>query len=109
MAAAFASDVTAPNVCSTLNDVPSRETLNTVPVPSGPPARATPYRKPSLPSISAVSGYAPSAFFGLPSTFDTDHGSKRCRIVKPVPSVLMLNTVPVVLAVMPTAPSDVVP
>src|SRR5437773_7256654 len=73
--------------------VTGNERLNTVPSPKSPPPDAVPYRV--LPDkIKLAKGVAPS----LPPL-------KSCSVVKPVPSVLMANTVP--LPELP--PSDAVP
>src|SRR2546428_294993 len=69
------------------------ERLNTVPFPELPPCFEVPYRV--LPyKVNSANGLAPS----LPPI-------KVCRLVKPVPSVLIANTVP--LPELP--PKDAVP
>ena len=73
--------------------VTGNERLNTVPSPKSPPPDAVPYRV--LPDkIKLAKGVAPS----LPPL-------KSCSVVKPVPSVLMANTVPTP----ELPPSDAVP
>src|SRR5438034_11201034 len=73
--------------------VTGNERLKTVPSPKSPPPDAVPYRV--LPDkIKLATGKAPS-----PPPL------KACRVVKPVPSVLTANTVP--LPKLP--PSDAVP
>src|ERR1035437_5027667 len=61
------------------------ERLNTVPLPELPPAHAVPYRV--LPDkCNSSTGFAPSLL--------KEPAVKLCRVVKTVPSVLSLNTVP---------------
>src|SRR5438093_136064 len=69
--------------------VPSVFSLNSVPLPPLPPSYAVPYRV--LPDrINPADGSAPSL---LVPVF-VSRAVKLCRLVKPVPSVSTLNTVP---------------
>src|SRR6266567_1078878 len=65
------------------------ERLNTVPLPELPPPCAVPYRV--LPDrINPAEGRAPSPLAKVLGSVAV----KLCRVVKPVPLVLTLNTVP---------------
>ena len=80
-------------LCKFVKHVPLVLILNTVPTPQKPPPPAVPYRV--LPDkINPASDPDPSLL-----------AIKLCRFVKPVPSVLIPNTVPAP----ELPPSDVVP
>jgi hypothetical protein len=70
-----------------VNPVPSVLTANTVPLPELPPTLAVPYR------VFPDNTRPP---YGLtPSRLNAPEvKSKRCRILKPLPSMLTANTVP---------------
>src|SRR6185369_9138908 len=74
----------AVKLCRFVKPVPLVLTANTVPLPALPPCSAVPYRvlpDRSKPPIGAIPSVLPLAV-------------KLCRVLKPVPSVLMANTVP---------------
>src|SRR6185503_5803200 len=73
-----------------VNPEPSVFTLNTVPLPDLPPSSAVPYRV-SPDKINRANGRAPSL---LVEGEGPAIGAKVCRILKPVPSVLTVKTVP---------------
>src|SRR5438477_533555 len=81
-----------------------KERLNTVPWPELPPKYAVPYRV--LPDkINPPSGSAPSLLVYRPIAVELVlRAVKLYRFVKPVPSVLTLNTVP-----LPELPPSAVP
>src|SRR5665647_2413617 len=77
----------AVKLCRIVKPVPSVLMANTVPLAELPPALAVPYRV--LPDkINPASGLTPSLLV------EFDNAVKLYRFVKPVPSVLTLNTVP---------------
>src|SRR5262249_26551153 len=94
----FASD--AVKEWSTVKPVPSVLSLKTVPLPPLPPNAVVPYRA-LLHKINLPTGKAPS----LLVRFGWGAAVKLCSVVKPVPSVLRANTVP--LSELP--PSSAVP
>src|SRR6266568_4175271 len=74
----------AVKLCRLVKPVPSVLRANTVPLPESPPALAVPYRVlPDKLVINPAKGIAPSLT-----------PSKLCRLVKPVPLVVTLYTVP---------------
>src|SRR5439155_17918939 len=90
----------AVKLCRVVKPVPSVLTANTVPLPELPPLPAVPYRV--LPDkITPADGTAPSLLVKR----GPEPAVKLCRVVKPVPSVLTANTVP--LPELP--PSEAVP
>src|SRR6266849_2897888 len=86
-----------------IGGVEPSERLNTVPLPELPPKYAVPYRV--LPDkINPPSGSAPSLLVYTPVELVL-RAVKLYRFVKPVPSVLSLNTVPLP----PLPPNSAVP
>src|SRR5262249_7935115 len=85
---------------SVAKPVPSVLSWNTVPLPPLPPFLVVPYKAP-FDKINSASGLAPS----LLGPTAPDVMLNVCRTVKPEPSVLILNIVP--LPALP--PSDAVP
>ena len=89
------------NVCKFVKPVPLVLTANTVPLPLVPPNFAVPYRLRLLPDkIKPPDGVAPSLLVKVPEAL-VRLVVKVCRFVKPKPSALTLNSVP--LAAMPPA------
>ena len=89
-------------LCRFVNPVPSVFTANTVPPSELPPAPAVPYRV--LPDkINPPWGLAPSLLVIFMKAV------KLCRFVKPVASVLTLNTVPYELPPNLVVPYKVLP